>query len=298
MTGPAEYVPAADPSSGLVIVTGASRGIGRALAEGFAAAGHPVLVTARAADSAQAAAEAIADGSRAHGGDPEAHPPRVSGTALDVTAPGSVAAFADTASRVAAEWNAPLRTLVNNAGTVETSEGAIWEVDAEDMASVIETNLIGVFRVVRALLPSLLETAEHTGEPVRIIDLNSGSGASGTTAHAAYSASKAGLFRLAQSLVDHGHDRGLRVFEMAPGVVESDMTKSMPMHDHRTGDDWTAPQAVVELALALASGRLDAWTGRYVRAGIDTPESLESAAGTLTPGDLGDGFRTLSVRMQ
>lgn len=297
MTGPAGPVPATDPSSGLVIVTGASRGIGRALAEGFAAAGHPVLVTARAADSARAAAEGIADGSRAHGGDAEAHP-RVRGIALDVTAPDSVAAFAGTVSRVAAEWNAPLRTLVNNAGTVETSEGPIWEVDAEDMASVIETNLIGVFRVVRALLPSLLENAEHTGEPVRIIDLNSGSGASGTTAHAAYSASKAGLFRLAQSLVDHGHDRGLRVFEMAPGVVESDMTKSMPMHDHRTGDDWTAPQAVVELALALASGRLDAWTGRYVRAGIDTPESLESAAGTLTPGDLGDGFRTLSVRMQ
>lgn len=297
MTAPLEQVPAVDPSSGLVIVTGASRGIGRALAEGFAAAGHPVLITARSADSAQAAAEVIAEGSRARGDDGEA-PPRVRGIALDVTAPDSVAAFAATVSRVAAEWSAPLRTLVNNAGTVERVEGPIWEIDADDMASVIETNLIGVFRVVRALLPSLLENAEQTGEPVRIIDLNSGSGASGTTAHAAYSASKAGLFRLAQSLVDHGHDRGLRVFEMAPGVVESDMTRSMPMHDHRTGDDWTAPQAVVELALALASGRLDAWTGRYVRAGVDTPESLGSAASTLTPGDLGDGYRTLSVRMQ
>lgn len=299
MTAPPEHAPALDPSSGLVIITGASRGIGRALAEGFAAAGHPVLLTARSADSAQAAAEEIAgtDGSRARVGDAGARP-RVRGVALDVTAPESVASFADTVARVSADWNAPLRTLVNNAGTVEKSEGPVWEADAEDMAAVIETNLIGVFRVVRALLPSLLENAEQTGEPVRIIDLNSGSGAQGTTAHAAYSASKAGLFRLAQSLVDHGHDRGLRVFEMAPGVVESDMTKSMPMHDHRTGGDWTAPRAVVELALALASGRLDAWTGRYVRAGIDTPESLESAAGTLAPGDLGDGFRTLSMRMQ
>lgn len=303
MTAPAEHAPAPDPSAGLVIVTGASRGIGRALAEGFVDAGHPVILTARSADSALAVAEAIADGASAQTGD-EDHTseaqarPRVRGVALDVTAPASVAAFADTVAGAAAEWDAPLRTLVNNAGTVEKSEGPIWEADAEDMASVIETNLIGVFRVVRALLPSLLENAEHTGEPVRIIDLNSGSGASGTTAHAAYSASKVGLFRLAQSLVDHGHDRGLRVFEMAPGVVESDMTKSMPMHDHRTGDDWTAPQDVVELALALASGRLDAWTGRYVRAGVDTPQSLESAAGTLTPGDLGDGFRTLTVRMQ
>ncbi|SMX69509.1 Short-chain dehydrogenase [Brevibacterium sp. Mu109] len=297
MTAPTEHAPAVDPTSSLVVVTGASRGIGRALAEGFADAGHPVLVTARSADSARAAAVGIVDRSCVHVDGAEVTP-RVRGIALDVTAPDSVAAFTDEVSRVAAEWDAPLRTLVNNAGTVEASEGPIWEVDAEDMASVIETNLIGVFRVVRALVPTLLESAAQSGEPVRIIDLNSGSGASGTTAHAAYSASKAGLFRLAQSLVDHGHDRGLRVFEMAPGVVASDMTRSMPMHDHRTGDDWTPPQAVVQLALALASGRLDAWTGRYVRAGVDTPESLESAADTLTPGDLGDGFRTLAVRMQ
>lgn len=297
MTARASQLGSVEPSSGLVVVTGASRGIGRALAEGFVATGHPVVLTARSTESAQAAAAEIAEAAGAGAGDDAARP-RVQGIALDVTQPASVAAFADAVARVAEEWAAPLRTLVNNAGTVEKSEGPVWEADAEDMASVIETNLIGVFRVVRALLPTLLANAERTGDPVRIIDLNSGSGAQGTTVHAAYSASKAGLFRLAQSLVDHGHDRGLRVFEMAPGVVESDMTKSMPMHDHRTGDDWTAPQAVVELALALASGRLDAWTGRYVRAGVDTPESLAESEDALTPGDLGDGFRTLAVRMQ
>jgi 3-oxoacyl-[acyl-carrier protein] reductase len=59
------------------------------------------------------------------------------------------------------------------------------------------------------------------------------------------------------------------------------MTKSMPVHDFRTGDDWTSPEQVTGLALALASGTLDAFTGRYVRAGADSEESLlaEAVAG-------------------
>src|SRR5699024_1847940 len=108
-----------------------------------------------------------------------------------------------------------------------------------------------------------------------------GSGAKGTPAYAVYSASKASLFRLADSVVHFGHDKGLRIFEMAPGVVETAMTKSMPVHDFRTGDDWTSPDQVTDLALALASGTLDSFTGRYIRAGADSGESLlaEAAAG-------------------
>ncbi|NNV08785.1 SDR family oxidoreductase, partial [Geobacillus sp. MMMUD3] len=107
------------------------------------------------------------------------------------------------------------------------------------------------------------------------------SGATGTPAYAVYSASKASLFRIADSVVHFGHDQGLRIFEMAPGVVETAMTKSMPVHDFRTEGDWTTPEQVTGLALALASGSLDAFTGRYVRAGADTEESLraEAAAG-------------------
>jgi NAD(P)-dependent dehydrogenase (short-subunit alcohol dehydrogenase family) len=123
---------------------------------------------------------------------------------------------------------------------------------------------------------------------VRIIDLNSGSGAHGTPAHAVYAASKAGLFRIAESLVVHGHDRGLRVFEMAPGVVESDMTRSMPMHDYRTGADWTDPQEVADLAVGLASGLLD---------GVDTPQSLADAQPALVSGEAGEDFRRLALRM-
>src|SRR5699024_3205139 len=146
---------------------------------------------------------------------------------------------------------------------------------------VVDANVLGVTLMVNALAPVLISAAEATGRPGRIIDRTSGSGAQGTPAYAVYSASKAALFRLADSVVHFGHEKGLRVFEMAPGVVETAMTKSMPVHDFRTGDDWTSPAQVTDLALALASGTLDAFTGRYVRAGKDSEESLiaEAAAG-------------------
>lgn len=282
----ASTVPPVDPASGLAIVTGGTRGIGRALTRGLAAAGHPVLLTGRSVQSARAAALEIAA---------EAGAGRIEGVALDVTDSASVEAFARSVEALAQQWGTPLRTLVNNAGLVEATEGPLWEADAEDLAAVVDTNLTGPIRVIRALLPQLLAAAESTGAPVRIIDLNSGSGAQGTPAHPAYSAAKTGLFRIAESLVHYGHDRGLRVFEMSPGVVESDMTRSMPMHDHRTGADWTDLQEVADLAVALASGELDAWTGRYVRAGVDTPASLEQRTQSLVTGD---GFRTLDMRMR
>lgn len=257
--------------STLVLVTGGSRGIGRHLAAGFAAAGHPVLLTATSAAGAERAAAEIAQQTGA----------TVLGVRLDVADPESVAALLDTVTGLEAERGIRLGVLVNNAGVIESTEGPVWEADPADLVRVIRTNTIGPFLVVHRFVPHLLDVAAATGEPVRIIDLNSGSGATGTPQYAAYSASKAALFRLADSVHHFGWERGLRIFEMSPGVIESDMTRSMPIHDRRTGDDWTSPAALVDLALALAGGGLDAWSGRYVRAGVDTPESLAAAADGL-----------------
>ncbi|WP_101651650.1 SDR family oxidoreductase [Brevibacterium ihuae] len=255
----------------LVLVTGGSRGIGRHLAEGFAAAGHPVLLTATDRARAESAAAEIAAGT---GG-------RVAGAPLDVADPDSVAALLDRVTALEAESGRRLRVLVNNAGVIESSEGPLWEADPADLVRVIETNTIGPLLVLHRFVPHLLEVARATGEPVRIIDLNSGSGAAGTPAYAAYSASKAALFRIADSVDHYGRDAGLRIFEMSPGVIESDMTHGMPIHAARTGDDWTSPAELVDLALALAAGGLDAWSGRYVRAGVDTPDALAARADAL-----------------
>ena len=75
-----------------------------------------------------------------------------------------------------------------------------------------------------------------------------------------------------------------------PGVVRTDMTESMQAHVGRT--DWTDPADVSDLVLAFAAGGLDAWSGRFVRAGVDTPESLRSRA----EAGLGESDRTVTLR--
>lgn len=248
----------------LTLITGGSRGIGRILATGFAEAGYPVAITATDADRAQAAAAEIAAETSG----------TVTGFGVDVSQPGSVAALRGDIEAHAEDAGVRLGVLINNAGRVESSEGPLWEADPDSLVGVIGTNVIGPLLMINAFAPVLIATAEATGQPGRIIDLNSGSGAQGTPAYGAYSASKAALFRIADSVVHFGDERGLKIFELAPGVIRSDMTASMPMHGWRTEADWTSPAELAALALAAASGELDGWTGRYIRAGHDTAETL------------------------
>ncbi|GAA3833248.1 hypothetical protein KACC15558_11250 [Brevibacterium ammoniilyticum] len=259
------------PAETIALITGGARGIGRHLAEAFSRASYRVVVTATSAIKAREAAAEIAG---ATGG-------KATGLGLTVDDAGSVAELKAAVTGLEAETGQRLQVLVNNAGRIESTEGPLWDADPESLAGVVGANVLGVALMVNAFAPVLIAAAEATGRPSRIIDLNSGSGATGTPAYAVYSASKASLFRIADSVVHFGHDRGLRIFEMAPGVVETAMTKSMPVHDFRTEGDWTTPEQVTGLALALASGSLDAFTGRYIRAGADTEESLraEAAAG-------------------
>ncbi|WP_436326185.1 SDR family NAD(P)-dependent oxidoreductase [Brevibacterium sp. FAM 27836] len=259
------------PTETIALITGGARGIGRHLSEAFADAGYHVIVTATSASSAETAADEIGE---ATGG-------AVTGVGLRTDDIAAVKALRESVTAVEAETGRRLQVLVNNAGRIESTEGPLWDADPESIKGVVDANVLGVALMVNAFAPVLMANAEATGRPSRIIDLNSGSGAKGTPAYAVYSASKASLFRLADSVVRFGHDQGLRIFEMAPGVVETAMTKSMPVHDFRGEGDWTTPEDVTDLALALASGTLDAFTGRYVRAGADSEESLlaEAAAG-------------------
>ena len=263
-------IPTADavPSKTIALITGGARGIGRYLSEAFATAGYHVILTATSAGSAEDAADEIGE---ATGG-------AVTGVGLRTDDIAAVKALRESVVAVEAETGRRLQVLINNAGRIESTEGALWDADPESIKGVVDANVLGVALMINVFAPVLIANAEATGRPSRIIDLNSGSGAKGTPAYAVYSASKAALFRIADSVVEYGHDKGLRIFEMAPGVVETAMTKSMPVHDFRQGDDWTSPEQVAKLALALSSGTLDAFTGRYLRAGADSEESLLAEA--------------------
>ena len=239
----------------VALVTGAGRGLGREIALGLAEAGHAVALLGRSLSSLEPVARSITK----RGG-------RAAVAAADVR---DYEAVVEAVSILRAELG-PVDLLVNNAGVIESDEVPVWEASPAEWWSVVETDLRGPFHLVRAVVPSMVE--RRSG---RVIDLNSGAGATDREIYSAYCAAKAGLFRLSGNLHLAGSGRGIRAFEISPGTVESDMTHSMRMHDDRT--DWTPVSALVELVVEVASGELDAWSGGFLRAGIDTPGSLKQA---------------------
>lgn len=235
------------------LVTGASRGIGRELAIGLAQAGVDVALLAR--DEARLTEVAAQVGAAGR-------------TAVVLTADVTDVTAVDAAVAEAERELGSIDLLVNNAGLLDV-EVPLWEADPDHWWQVVETNVRGPFLVSHAVVPGML--ARGGG---RVVDLNSGAGTRDWALSTAYNVSKTALFRIGGSLHEAGVDRGLRAFELSPGVVRTEMSTSMRLHEGRT--EWTDPADVVELLLALASGELDALSGCYVRAGTDTPATLRA----------------------
>ncbi|MFE5293578.1 SDR family NAD(P)-dependent oxidoreductase [Isoptericola sp. NPDC056618] len=264
----AESAPSARPveprPARTALVTGASRGIGRAVALGLARAGLDVALVARDAARLAEVAREVRDLGR---------------TALEL--PADITDAAAVAAAVRAAEGSPtdgglgaVDLLVNNAGRID-AEVPLWEADPDEWWSVLETNVRGPFLLARHAVPGML--ARGGG---RVVDLNSGAGSHDNADATAYTASKTALMRLGAGLHAAGHDRGLRVLEVAPGVVRTDMTGSMRAHEGRT--EWTPVERTVDLVTAFARGDLDACSGWFVRASHDTPESLVRLAGAAT----------------
>lgn len=245
------------------LVTGAGRGIGRGLALGLAAAGWSVGLVGRT----RATLDEVADEIRAQGG-------------LAVAAAADLVdrlAVLDAVARVEADLGG-IDLLVNNAGVIENAELPFAEDDVEDMWRVVETNVRGPMLVTHAVLPGML--ARGGG---RIVNLSSGSGVRPQAVYSGYAISKGALARLTTVLHAQYADRGIRVLDLAPGVVRTDMTASMPVHDDRTA--WTSIEDVVGLAAAFGAGELEEVSGRWVRAGTDTPATLRRDAATIVERD-------------
>lgn len=244
------------------LVTGASRGIGAHLARALAGAGYAVAALARSEESLS---EIV--------GELRGRGTAVLPLACDVTDAGAVeAAVAETLKA----WGR-IDLLVNNAGVVE-DERLIWESDADQWWAVMEANVRGPYLLTRAVVPHMIAAGGG-----RIVNMNSGAATRERAQLTAYTASKSALARITGGTAAAGAEHGVRVFDLAPGVVQTDMSAGMEMHRGRT--EWTDPQDVTALLLALASGELDAFSGRMVRAGSDTPELLRQAAERGLPDD-------------
>jgi NAD(P)-dependent dehydrogenase (short-subunit alcohol dehydrogenase family) len=239
--------------SGVALVTGASAGIGRHLAEGLARRGMAVAGLARTPDRLTTAMREVADAS---GG-------RTLAVAADVTDRGAVEAAV---ARVEAELG-PVDLLVNNAGLMDAAEVPVWQADPDEWWRVVESHVRGPLLLVHAVVPGMVERGRG-----RVVDLASGLSTRAQTLYSAYSVGKTGQMRLTEALAVSLEGTGVAVFDLAPGVVRTEMSTSMSIHEGRT--DWTAPETVVELVAAIAAGELDAWSGRFLRAGGDDLTTL------------------------
>lgn len=244
-------------------MTGGGRGIGRGIALGLAGAGFAVALVGRT----RARVDQVAAEVRAAGGTAFA-------ASADLVDAGQVA---DAVARAEADLGG-IGLLVNNAGVIERAETDFVTDDVEDSWRIIETNVRGPLLVTHAVLPAML--ARGGG---RVLNLNSGSGYRRAPTYTGYSISKGALARLTTMVDTQYRDRGIRVLDLAPGHVETDMTGSMPMHEGRT--DWTPLAEVVALVTAFAEGTLDELSGRLVRAGADTVASLLAAADRIVASD-------------
>ena len=241
----------------VALVTGGGRGIGRRIALELADAGARVAVSARTREQVDATAR------------------EAGGLAIeaDVSYREAVETMVDQVERELG----PVDLLVANAG-VMLSEQAAWEVDSSEWWRVFEVNVLGVYLCCRAVIPGMVGRGHG-----RIVNVASGAAYLPGSRTTAYSASKAAVHRFSEVLAGQLAPYGIPVFSISPGLVRTEMT------DGRFPDDapWTPPELAPRLVRVLASGRLDALSGRYLHAEHDADfDDLVRRADEIVANDL------------
>ncbi|MEM6576626.1 MAG: 3-oxoacyl-ACP reductase FabG [Pseudomonadota bacterium] len=191
----------------LALVTGATRGIGAAIAAELVAAGASVTGTA----TSEAGAAAIDEALKAAGG---AEGAEHAGRVLDVTS-------ADGIAELLASLPAPPAVLVNNAGI--TRDQLLLRMNDDDWDQIMDTNLKSVFRLSKACMRGMMKARYG-----RIINIASVIGVVGNPGQANYAAAKAGMIGFTKSLAKEVGSRGITANTVAPGFIDTDMTRALP----------------------------------------------------------------------
>jgi 3-oxoacyl-[acyl-carrier protein] reductase len=190
----------------VVLVSGASRGIGKGIALALGARGATVIGTA----TSQAGADAISSYLQQEG---------VTGTGmmLDVTQADSIKAVIDKIT----ETFGAISILVNNAGI--TRDNLLMRMKEEEWDAIIQTNLTSVYRLSKACLRAMMKARKG-----RIISIASVVGVSGNPGQTNYAAAKAGMIGFSKALAREVGSRGITVNTVAPGFIDTDMTRELP----------------------------------------------------------------------
>jgi len=221
----------------IALVTGASRGIGQAIADALGKNGCTVIGTA----TTENGADAITAHFQEQGVSGE-------GMRLDVTDPESV----DAVIKAIGETYGTPTILVNNAGI--TRDNLLMRMKEEEWQAIIDTNLTSVYRVSKACLRGMMKARFG-----RIINIASVVGASGNAGQTNYSAAKAGIFGFSKSLAREVGSRGITVNAVAPGFIDTDMTRDLPDEQRKALLDTIplgrlgSPQEIAAVVAFLAS---------------------------------------------
>lgn len=235
----------------VAVVTGASRGIGRAIAEELAAEGAKVVINYL---SNAAAAEEVVDGITARGG-----------TAVAVQADAADFTGADTLIKTAIETYGAIDILVNNAGT--TRDTLLLSMKEEEWDVVMNTNLKSVFNMCKAVARPMIRRKQGG----RIINISSVSGIVGQAGQTNYSASKAGIIGFSKSMAKELGSRDITVNVVAPGFVPTDLTATMPEDLVKQTKAfiplgrWGEPREIAHVVAFLASDKASYITGAVIQ---------------------------------
>ena len=236
-----------DLSGRIALVTGASRGIGKAIAAKLAAQGAHVIAAARGENAKPVVDEIVAAGGKAES------------AALDITEPGACeAAVAGALGR-----HGRIDILVNNAGI--TKDQLLLRMKRDDWDAVLATNLTANFVLTQAVLKPMLK--QRGG---RIVSISSVVGQAGNAGQANYAASKAGIIGFSKAVALEVASRGITVNVVAPGLIDTDMTRAITNSAH---EEWASriplkrlgsPEDIAAAVCFLASDEASYITGQVL----------------------------------
>ena len=247
----------------VALITGAGRGIGRAVAERLAGDGMAVGLLARSEAQLDSAREACE---------------RAGAEALALPVDVSDPAALTEAIQALEDRLGPADLLVSNAGT-GGPEGPLWETGFDAWWTAVRVNLGGAMAAAAAVLPGMVSRGHG-----RIVHMNSLAATRDSARYGAYAISKAAMLRLGGVLAASLAGTGVVVLDVSPGWVRTDLATSLSVSADLREEDWMPVENIQRLVAAIAAGRLDALTGRLILAAEDW-EALANRADEVVKAD-------------